>query len=42
MATASTILDSKLRRSPGKVGMVFFGVVLIIGFIYAGSHLLLN
>jgi PiT family inorganic phosphate transporter len=40
MATASTVLDSKMRRSPGKIGMIVFGVVLIIGFAYAGSHLL--
>src|ERR1700728_1514378 len=41
MATASTtVLDAKLRRSPGKIGMIVFGVVLIIGFVYAGWHLL--
>jgi inorganic phosphate transporter, PiT family len=40
MATASTVLDTKLRRSPGKIGMIVFGVVLIIGFVYAGWHLL--
>ena len=41
MATASsTVLDAKLNRSPGKIGMIVFGIVLIIGFSYAGSHLL--
>jgi inorganic phosphate transporter, PiT family len=40
MATASTVLDSKLRRSPGKIGMIVFAVVLVIGFAYAGTHLL--
>jgi inorganic phosphate transporter, PiT family len=40
MATASTVLDAKLGRSPGKIGMVIFGVVLAIGFAYAGTHLL--
>ncbi len=40
MATASTVLDSKLSRSPGKIGMIVFGIVLLIGFSYAGSHLL--
>jgi PiT family inorganic phosphate transporter len=40
MATATTVLDSKLRRSPGKIGMIVFGVVLVIGFAYAGTHLL--
>jgi inorganic phosphate transporter, PiT family len=40
MATAPTVLDAKLRRSPGKIGMTIFGIVLVIGFAYAGSHLL--
>src|SRR5215813_4886471 len=40
MATAATALDAKLSRSPGKIGMVIFGIVLLIGFAYAGSHLL--
>jgi inorganic phosphate transporter, PiT family len=40
MATASPVLDAKLRRSPGRIGMIIFGVVLAIGFAYAGSHLL--
>jgi inorganic phosphate transporter, PiT family len=46
MATApattapSTLLDQKLSRSPGKLGMLIFGVVLVIGVGYAGSSLL--
>jgi inorganic phosphate transporter, PiT family len=41
MATASsTVLDAKISRNPGKIGMIVFGIVLIIGFAYAGSHLL--
>lgn len=41
MATASTtVLDAKLSRSPGKIGMIVFGIVLLIGFVYAGTHLL--
>ena len=40
MATASPVLDAKLGRSPGRMGMIIFGVVLAIGFAYAGSHLL--
>jgi PiT family inorganic phosphate transporter len=41
MATASqTLLDQKLNRSPGKIGMLVFGVVLVIGVAYAGSSLL--
>jgi len=33
-------LEAKLKKSPGRVGVLIFGVVLIIGVIYAGSHLL--
>src|SRR5260370_13088531 len=41
MATAtSTVLDAKISRTPGKVGMIIFGIVLVIGFAYAGSQLL--
>ena len=43
MATATTppsVLDHKLSRSPGKLGMLVFGVVLVIGVAYAGSSLL--
>ncbi len=41
MATASNVLDKKLSRSsPGKIGMIIFTIVLVIGFAYAGSHLL--
>ena len=40
MATATTALDAKLSRSPGKIGILIFGAVFIIGMVYAGSHLL--
>jgi PiT family inorganic phosphate transporter len=41
MATApATSLDQKLNRSPGKIGMVVFGIVLVIGVGYAGNSLL--
>jgi len=40
MAAPSTVLDSKLSRSPGKIGMIVFGIVLVVGFGYAGTHLL--
>src|SRR5712671_5334929 len=33
-------LEAKLGKGPGKMGVLVFGVVLIIGVIYAGSHLL--
>jgi PiT family inorganic phosphate transporter len=44
MSASSNVLDNKLSRSsPGKIakiGMGVFGVVLVIGFIYAGQRLL--
>jgi inorganic phosphate transporter, PiT family len=41
MATATTtVLDQKLSRSPGKLGMLIFGVVLAVGVGYAGSSLI--
>jgi inorganic phosphate transporter, PiT family len=40
MATATTSLDAKITRSPGKIGMIGFGVVLLIGVIYSAYHLL--
>src|SRR5579862_552223 len=36
---AVTSLDSKLGKGPGKIGVLAFVVVLIIGVIYAGSSL---
>jgi PiT family inorganic phosphate transporter len=33
-------LDAKITRTPGKVGALIFGLALLIGAIYAGSHLL--
>jgi PiT family inorganic phosphate transporter len=29
-----------MSKGPGKIGMLVFGVVLIVGVVYAGSHLL--
>ncbi len=40
MATAPHVLEAKLSRSPGKIGMIGFGVVLLIGVIYSSYHLL--
>ena len=41
MATASqTLLDQKLSRSPGKLGILVFGAVLLVGVLYAGTSLL--
>jgi len=40
MATAaSTVLDSKMQKSPGKLGMAIFGGVLLIGISYAAVSL---
>ena len=40
-ATATTTgVQSKLSRKPGKLGMIIFGIALVIGFGYAGQHLL--
>jgi PiT family inorganic phosphate transporter len=47
MATATVLetkpqsaLDAKLSRSPGKLGMIIFGLVLIVGVLYSGTALL--
>ncbi len=40
MATATSALDAKLSRSPGKIGMLIFGAILVVGVIYAGGHLI--
>jgi hypothetical protein len=33
-------VHTKLNKGPGKLGVLIFGVVLIIGVVYAGSHLI--
>ena len=41
MATAATsVLDSKLTKSPPKLGIVIFGAVLLVGVAYTGVHLI--
>jgi inorganic phosphate transporter, PiT family len=41
MATASqTVLEAKLSRSPGKIGMVIFAIIFAIGLSIVGSSLL--
>jgi len=40
MATATTALDAKINKSPGKLGVLLFGLFVLGGFIYAGSSLL--
>jgi PiT family inorganic phosphate transporter len=40
MATVATsVLDAKLQKSPGKLGMAIFGGVLLIGISYTAIHL---
>lgn len=34
-----TLLESKMTRRPGRMGLMLFGLVLLIGIIYAGSNL---
>jgi inorganic phosphate transporter, PiT family len=41
MATQTSVLDQKMTASlPAKIGMGLFGAALLVGFIYAGSHLI--
>jgi PiT family inorganic phosphate transporter len=40
VAPARPLLEAKLNRSPGKIGMIGFGIVLVIGVIYSAYHLL--
>jgi inorganic phosphate transporter, PiT family len=37
---AAPALHDKMSKGPGRIGVLVFGVVLIIGVVYAGSHLL--
>jgi len=40
MATAATsVLDSKIQKSPGKLGLAIFGGVLLVGISYTAIHL---
>jgi PiT family inorganic phosphate transporter len=36
----SRALEAKLEKGPGRVGMLIFGVALLVGLIYAATHLL--
>ena len=40
MAAGSSVLDSKMAAGPGRIGILIFGVVLLIGLVYVGTHLL--
>src|ERR1700727_759497 len=40
MGTGTSVLDQKMGAStPGRIGVLIFGIALIVGFIYAGTHL---
>ena len=39
VAVAPQGVHEKLKRKPGKIAILVFGVVLIIGVVYAGSSL---
>jgi inorganic phosphate transporter, PiT family len=38
--TAAPSLDAKLGKNPGKLGILAFSLVLIVGVVYSGYHLL--
>jgi PiT family inorganic phosphate transporter len=41
MAARTSVLDQKMTASgPAKIGILIFGIALVVGFIYAGSHLI--
>jgi len=43
MATGTSVLDAKIASGAGKagkIGVFIFGVALVVGVIYAGSHLI--
>ena len=44
MATGTSVLDAKMGASgasrAGKIGVLIFGIALVIGFVYAGAHLM--
>jgi len=39
-ATATVTVQEKLNKGPGKIGLLGFGIVLIVGIVYSASHLL--
>lgn len=40
MAATSSALEAKMSSRPGKIGVLVFSLALLVGFIYAGSHLI--
>src|SRR5579884_928782 len=39
LSPAETLLDQKIKKSPGLIGSLIFGGVLLAGLGYAGAHL---
>ena len=40
MAAGTSVLDSKMAAGPGRLGVLIGVVVLLIGLVYIGRHLL--
>ena len=41
MATlASPVMEAKLAKRPGRLGVIIFGAALLVGLVYAASHLI--
>jgi len=40
MATETTVLEGKMTKGPGRVGVIIFGVAMVIGCGYAAMHLI--
>lgn len=38
-SVAPTLLDAKISKSPGKIGVALFGLIVVVGLIYIGLQL---
>ena len=38
-ATPTSLVNTKLSKSPGRIGMAIFGVVVLLGLVYIGLQL---
>ena len=41
-ATPTPAVHAKMSKSPGAIGMIGFGIILVIGVVYSAYHLLLD
>jgi inorganic phosphate transporter, PiT family len=39
-SVASPVMEAKLAKGPGRVGVLVFGAALLVGLVYAASHLI--